>query len=176
MVVRKADYGIPGITKVYEARLTNYGILPRRITVCDFIDDAMSHGTLVGSTIEKWDASGRRWESVFHSDKSTFCQPYPLGMIETHIILKRLWPSQSISGGEEATAARDVFAIGDKARFILFRRGPYFSYGTLFNRRTPYKTRDFLPRSPLNDATLELEAKLDSEDYRISSTKARGNN
>lgn len=122
-VVRKADYGIPGITKVYEARLTNYGILPKRITVCDFIDDAMSHGAVLGSTVEKLNASGRRWESIFFSDKSAFCLPYPLGMIETHVVIKRLWPSQSMSAGKEATAARGVFAIGDKARFIVFPGG-----------------------------------------------------
>jgi hypothetical protein len=122
VVVSKADYGIDGITKAYEAKLTNYGILPARITACDFIDDAMSHGTLVGSTVEKWDPSARKWESIFKRDKSAFCQPYPLGMIETHVITKRLWLGQSISTGEEATAARDIFSIGDKARFVVFAR------------------------------------------------------
>lgn len=120
VMVRKADYGIAGITKAYEAKLTNYGIMPARVEVCDFIDDAMSHGTQVGYSIEKWDVSARKWESMIESDKSAFCRPYPLGMIETHVIIKRLWPGQSISTGEEATAAREVFAIGDKARFVVF--------------------------------------------------------
>jgi hypothetical protein len=120
VLVRKADYGIDGVTKAYEAKLTNYGITPARITACDFIDDAMSHGTIVGSTIEKWNRSAEKWQGIFKGDKSAFCHPYPLGMIETHVITKRLWPGQSISTGEEATAARDAFAIGDKARFVVF--------------------------------------------------------
>lgn len=120
VLVRKADYGIDGITKAYEAKLTNYGITPTWITACDFIDDAMSHGTIVSSTVEKWDPSARKWESIFKSDNSAFCHPYALGMIETHVMTKRLWPGQSISTGEEATAARDIFAIGDKARFVVF--------------------------------------------------------
>ena len=122
LVVRKADYGIDGITKAYEAKLTNYGPTPVSVTVCDFIDDAMSHGALVGSTVEKWDPSSRRWGSIFKSEKSAFCHPYPLGMVETHVVTKHLWPGQSISTGEEATAARDVFAIGDRARFVVFAR------------------------------------------------------
>jgi len=120
VVIRKADYGIPGITKVYEGKLTNYGIAPAKITGCDFIDDTLSHGTHVDYTIEKWSIPVSRWINIFKSDGSAFCHPYPLGMVETHIIAKRLWFGQSISAGEEATAARTVFAIGDKARFVVF--------------------------------------------------------
>jgi len=120
LVVRKADYGIDGITKAYEAKLTNYGLTSVSITVCDFIDDTMSHGAFVGSTVEKWDHSGGTWRSIFRTEKSAFCQPYPLGLVETHVVTKHLWPGQSISTGEEATAARDVFAIGDRARFVVF--------------------------------------------------------
>jgi hypothetical protein len=120
VLIRKADYGIPGITKVYEGELTNYGIAPVKVTACDFIDDTLSHGTQVGCTIQKWDIPASRWINIFKNDDSAFCHPYPLGMVETHIITKRLWFGQSISAGEEATAARDVFAIGDKARFVVF--------------------------------------------------------
>lgn len=120
VVSRHVDFGIDGITKAYEARLTNYGITPANITSCDFVDDAMSHGTIVGSTVERWNPLSKKWESVFNEEKSSFCHPYPLGMIEAHILTKRLWPGQSISTGEEATAAIDVFVIGDRARFLVF--------------------------------------------------------
>jgi hypothetical protein len=122
VMVRRADYGIDGITKAYEAKLTNYGITPANVIACDFIDDAGGHGTLVGSKVQKFDPSTKNWEDVFKTEKSEFCRPYPLGMIETQIITKRLWPGQSISGGEEATAVRDVFSIGDKARIVAFAR------------------------------------------------------
>jgi hypothetical protein len=38
VIVRNADLGIAGITKTYEAKLTNYGIFPASVTVCDFIE------------------------------------------------------------------------------------------------------------------------------------------
>src|SRR5215510_6120258 len=91
LMVRKADYGIDGITKAYEAKLTNYGPTPVSITVCDFIDDTMSHDALVYSTVEKWDPSSGTWRSIFKSEKSAFCHPYPLGMVETHVVTKHLW-------------------------------------------------------------------------------------
>jgi hypothetical protein len=120
--VRKADYGIDGITKVYQSRLTNYGLKPVWISVCDFVDDTFSHGTHVGSVIERWNASSKKWVSIAEFDKSSFCRPYPLGIVEAHLARRRLWTGQSFSTGEEATAARDVFVIGDKARFVLYPR------------------------------------------------------
>lgn len=120
--VGKADYGIDGITKVYQAKLTNYGLMPVWISVCDFVDDTFSRGTHVGSVIEKWDASSKKWVSIAEFDKSGFCRPYPLGIVEAHLARKRIWTGQSVSTGEEATAARDVFVIGDKARFVLYPR------------------------------------------------------
>jgi hypothetical protein len=99
VVIRRADYGIEGITKTYDAKLTNYGFTPARITACDFIDDTLSHGTEVGYTIEKWNTSTSKWENIFQSDRSAFCTPYPLGIVKAHVITKRLWPGQSISAG-----------------------------------------------------------------------------
>jgi hypothetical protein len=79
----------------------------------------MTRGVLIGSAVERWDPSARKWENTFKGEEIAFCHPYPLGMVETQIITKRLWPGQSIATREEATAARDVFAIGDKARFVV---------------------------------------------------------
>ena len=121
--VGKADYGIDGITKVYQAKLTNYGLMPASISVCDFVDDTFSRGTHIGSLIERWDASSKNWVPVTEFDKSGFCRPYPLGIVEAHVVRKRLWTGQSVSTGEEATAAREPLTIGDKARFVLYTGG-----------------------------------------------------
>jgi cupin domain len=51
VVVRKSDIGIPGISKLYEARLTNYGIAPVKVTACDFLSDASEHGTVGDRTV-----------------------------------------------------------------------------------------------------------------------------
>src|SRR5580693_4632117 len=114
-IVRNADYGIPGISKVYEARLANFGITPVKVTVCDFIDDAMTHGTEVDASIEKWSLPAKRWEDIFKdAGQSSWCHPFPLGIVEAQVTTKKLWPLQSILGGEVAIAAYDVFAIGDR--------------------------------------------------------------
>lgn len=120
VIVRHEDYGIDGITKTYEARLTNYGVAPVWVRECKFLTD-VSQGTqtAIGYAVERWNSSDRKWQ-VIASTQSGFCRPYPLGMVATHIVRKRLWPGQSVSGGEEATAARSAFSIGDEARFVVF--------------------------------------------------------
>ena len=121
VTVTKADYGIPGNSKAYEAKLTNFGIAPETVTVCDFIDDSMSHGTEVGNSIEKWDPNSKKWEDIFKDlDKSSWCRPSPLAIVKAQVTTKKLWPLQSVSGGEVAVAGYDIFAIGDKARFVIF--------------------------------------------------------
>jgi hypothetical protein len=91
-------------------------------TACEFMVDTRLPGTLVGHAVEKWGPSTGEWECTVKSDTSWFCHSCPLGMIETRVVSKRLWPSQAISTGEEATAARGAFAMGDRAGFVVFRR------------------------------------------------------
>src|ERR1017187_6850715 len=79
IIVRKADIGIPGITKTYEATLTNRGLLAARVTRCDFIDDTMSPGTMVAYAIQRWNQGAAQWERVVELG-SEFCKPYPLGI------------------------------------------------------------------------------------------------
>jgi len=119
----KDENSVPAAQKMTDVSLSIFRskFKKTRIQMIDY-NDAGGHGTLVGSKVQKFDPSTRNWEDVFKIDKSEFCRPYPLGMIETQIITKRLWPGQSISSGEEATAARDVFSIGDKARIVAFAR------------------------------------------------------
>src|SRR5215468_8111305 len=54
-VVETADYGIPGITKAYSARLINRGFLPVKIQVCSFISDVGERGKTPAYTIERLD-------------------------------------------------------------------------------------------------------------------------
>jgi hypothetical protein len=110
-VSRKADLGISGITKTYEAKLTNFGFTPARVTACEFISDTLSPVTQSLYTTEKWNDSTGMWENIFKNEELPNCP---------HVIAKRLWLGQSISSGEEAIAARDIFVIGDRARFVVF--------------------------------------------------------
>ena len=124
--VSNADIGIPGISKLYEARLVNRGLWPVRVSRCDFVDDTLTPGKMVAYSVEKWDDSTKRWTTVVIG-ATGFCKPYPLGIVTAKLASGLLWPGQSLSAGEEATAARDGFNIGDRGRFVLFagRAGDY---------------------------------------------------
>jgi hypothetical protein len=122
VVIRSEDMGIPGITKMYDATLTNAGLLPARVTWCNFVDDASSTGTIMAYAVQRWNESLKQWRTVVELGKDRFCQPYPMGIMKAKIVNGWLWPGQSISTDEEATAARDGFSIGDQARFVIFVR------------------------------------------------------
>jgi hypothetical protein len=122
VLTRSEDIGIPGITKMYETTLTNRGLLPVSVTRCDFIDDSGSPGTMVAYAVQRWNESRKQWDVIVEFGKSQFCKPYPLGIVKAKLVNRWLWPGQSLSTGEEATAARDGFAMGDRGRFVIFVR------------------------------------------------------
>lgn len=124
LVVQKADLGIPGITKVYDAKIINYGHIPVRITRCDFIDDTGTRGMDVAYAIQRWDDEANEWQQILGASRKTFCHPYPLGVIHANLRTALLWPGQSLSIGEEATAARNDLSIGDRVRFVIFTGEP----------------------------------------------------
>ena len=124
VVTRNADIGIPGITKMYKATLTNRGLLPSRVTRCNFIDDTMSPGTMVAYAVQRWNETTKQWDTMVEFGKSEFCKPYPLGIVKATVADGWLWPGKSLSTGEEATAARDAFNVGDRARFVIFTGDP----------------------------------------------------
>ncbi|HEY4358309.1 MAG TPA: hypothetical protein VGN16_21365 [Acidobacteriaceae bacterium] len=123
-MIENADLGIPGISKTYDASITNNGRGPALVTRCDFVDDGSSPGEQLAFAIQRWDNESGEWREVLGASRKTFCHPYPLGMSQTHLNRKWLWPGQSLSIGEEATAARDEIKIGDKVRFVLFTGEP----------------------------------------------------
>lgn len=114
VIVRKADYGIPGISKVYEPRLSNFGIAPETVIVCRVKEDwdSPSYVMEVGNAIEKWDPKSKQWENILGDRDKSFGCPNPAA--------KKMWPLQSLSGGEVAVAGYDIFSIGDHARFVVF--------------------------------------------------------
>jgi hypothetical protein len=122
VIVEHADIGFEGISKMYGVKLTNYGFLPVSVSACDFIDDDGEHGTSIAYAVEKWSEQSAKWKPIVVWDQSSFCRPYPLGIAQARLFSKRLWPGQSIASGEEATAARDGFELGDNARFVVFTR------------------------------------------------------
>jgi hypothetical protein len=124
VTVDNADIGIPGISKMYEARLINRGLWPIRVHYCAFVDDSMSPGTMVAYAVERWENTLGSWKTIVRASGADFCRPYPLGIVKASLKSRLLWPGQSLSTEEEATAARDGFNIGDRARFVVFAGEP----------------------------------------------------
>ena len=121
--VSRVDLSIPGITKVYDATLTNFGFVPRKISACEFVTDAMEHGTQLAFAIQKWDRTAQAWNTTLRPSVESFCKPYPLGIVKGKVVERQLWPGQNLSIGSEATAAR--FRKGDVGRFLLFEAEPW---------------------------------------------------
>lgn len=122
VIVRSGSIGIPGVTKTYEAELNNLGFLPTRVTRCEFVDDASSHGTMIAYAVERWDGSLSGWKTVVNLNEASFCKPYPPGIVWARVTTRWLWPGQRLTTGEEATAAREPFGKGDSARFVVYGR------------------------------------------------------
>jgi hypothetical protein len=115
--------GIPGQTKMYQGRLSNQSALPIDLPACDYVTDAFGHGTELPYAVQRWDASSGSWRTVVDTSGEGYCQPYPLGKVETHRVTLRLKPSETIDAtSEEATGAREPFRKGDKARFVVFTK------------------------------------------------------
>jgi len=122
--VAKGDIGVPGVTKLYDAHITNFGIFPRRIERCEFVTDALASGVSVGYRLQQWDAKSRRWHTVLDA-ASAYCRPYPLGMVEARLTSTLLWPGEKLFTGEEATGARDGLK-GHTVRFAVVANGQEF--------------------------------------------------
>jgi hypothetical protein len=117
VTVALADIGIPGISKVYQAQITNFGIIPRRVERCEFITDDSAHGVAIGYRLEKRDNLTGRWQTVVDAAER-YCQPYPLGIMKAHLTSRLLWPGQVLSTADEATGARGNLK-GETMRFIV---------------------------------------------------------
>ena len=122
VLTRKANSGIPRPWTAYEARLTNFGVVPGRITVCDFESDIGLTLTLVGSRFEEWDPAGNQWRSEFMPSNPLSCPPVPLRMAKTHVVSRELWPGQSVPAAVGAIAVFDGPAAGGKVRIVVLPR------------------------------------------------------
>jgi len=113
--------GVEGIAKIYEAKLTNYGILPSSITVCDYRLNGMP-GIDVNYIVERWDRQSRKWAFVPEWDfygYRLFCRPI-FEVTDQHLVRRRLWPGQSIEVGQGIPGQLGGFQIGDAGRFTVF--------------------------------------------------------
>jgi hypothetical protein len=111
---------VRGVANVYNARLTNYSVLPITMTACDYINWTGAHDTMVAYAVERWDTRLNIWEVVPEWNNSRFfCRP-AFEVVETHLVRCRLWPGQSLRVGGIMPAERGGFHHGDSGRFTIF--------------------------------------------------------
>jgi len=137
--------GIPGLTKTYEAALTNRSILPVRVSVCDYVTDAFEHGKSVAHSVERWDRSSGKWRFFWGIRSQDFCKPYPLGITsDSRIRNVWLWPGQSLSTDFVAIQATGGLEFGDRLRFTITL---FLSHTDIAVAAPPF-TIDELPTEP----------------------------
>jgi len=115
--------GVEGTGKIYNASLINYGILPVGVTVCDHLDWASRHQTMVSYIVERRTPQVGSWQYVREWDgygSRLFCRP-SFEVTETHRVRRRLWPGQTYRLGEGVPAQQGGFHVGNEGRFTVFR-------------------------------------------------------
>lgn len=117
IVVHNTSIGIPGITKLYEGTLTNFGFLPAQIERCTYLSDTNSPGELLAFNIEQRQPGKDEWTRRMEFAPE-LCSPMAGFGGNTRWLRSWLWPGQVLSTEEEATAARG-FRNGDTLRFVI---------------------------------------------------------
>lgn len=118
---REAYIGIPGQTKMYWPRLTNYTLWPVKLIACDYMTDATEPGTSYPHAVQRWNTTTNSWDTIIEVNGEGYCHPVPLSTVRADLVTKRLWPGKSVEVMEgEATGAREPFQKGDQARFVVF--------------------------------------------------------
>ena len=89
-----ADIGIPGQTKMYWARLSNYSLRSVTLPACHYMTDdlAAGWGTEYPYAVQRFDTSSETWRTVADANGEWFCRPYGLGKVETHLVSQTLSP------------------------------------------------------------------------------------
>jgi hypothetical protein len=154
VVVYDANIGIPGQTKMYQVKLTNFTLLPVTLDSCSFLTDTLNSGTDYPYCVQRWDTNQVAWQTVAEPSREDFCAN-TLGRASSNIDSSTFWPGMSVDVMDgEATGARSTFSKGDSARFVVFRHiGERVDWGTAIASE-PFQIQDQVIR--------------DSENYRVA--------
>ena len=115
-----ADVAASDGAKLFDAHLTNFGMLPKKVERCEFVSDTGVHEATVAYRLERLDTRTNVWETIFDAEPN-FCRPHV-------VVNKVLWPGQTLSIGPEFMAARgDV--TGKTMRFVIQANGRQFPTG-----------------------------------------------
>ena len=113
--------GVNGTAKIYNGSLTNYGILPAAVTVCDYLDLTSRHRTMINYLVERRTPQSSSWQYVPEWDSygsRLFCRP-SFEITDTHRVSRRMWPGQTYRLSDVVPAQRGGH-VGDEGRFTVF--------------------------------------------------------
>jgi hypothetical protein len=129
--------GVDGTAKIYQAQLTNFGLLPVTVLICrERVAGAPT--TEVNYIVERWDHQAGDWRAVPEWDFGgyrLFCCPV-FEVTEQHVAPLRLWPGQTVRVGEGIPGQLGGFRVGDNGRFTIFLNADG-------NKNTAISTRAF---------------------------------
>ena len=114
--------GVNGPANIYEASLKNYGILPKVIIACDYLNWAQQNDTMVNYAVERKTNKSANWQFVPEWDdygQRLFCRP-SFEVMNTHLVRKTLRPGQSLRLGDVIPGQWGGFNKGDEGRFTVF--------------------------------------------------------
>lgn len=135
--------GVDGEAKIYDAKLTNFGVFPATISACDYLNFPSLHDTKVAYYVERRDQLGG-WSVITEwgaYGSRLFCRP-SFEVTETHLVRRRLWPGESIEVGGVVPAQGGGFHVGDYGRFTIF-------LGAFGDRTTALSTAPFRVDPPM---------------------------
>src|SRR5260370_29970101 len=99
--VETADIGIPGVTKMYDARLVNSGRAPVRVEICAYIDDAGGGGDAPAFFVQKYDGESATWETILDASNARTCHPFPLRCVTARVKNRWVLPGPPVSVGKK---------------------------------------------------------------------------
>jgi hypothetical protein len=115
-----ADVTASGGTQLFDAHLTNFGLLPEKVERCELVSDGGAHEENVAYRLEQLNRGTNAWETLFDTDRN-YCRPHPG-------VSRMLWPGQTLSIGREVTGARGN-VTGKTMRFVIEANGRQFPTG-----------------------------------------------
>lgn len=113
---------VNGKAKIYDAKLSNFGLLPITMTVCEYTSNSV-RSIMVNYVVERRMSPTGPWELVPEWDdygSRLFCVA-SFEITETHRAPRRIWPGRSLQVGQ-VVPAQSGFRTNDDGRFTVFLR------------------------------------------------------
>jgi len=116
-----AYIGIPGQTKMYWPELSNFSLVPIRLTACRPISDVLQPPLESPYAIQRFNQETGSWQTIVEATRFEFCLNPETGASRLENIY--LLPGSSVRVMDSAAVgAMEPFRKNDLARWVVFRQ------------------------------------------------------